>query len=113
MLPLSQEPRRGKGMGSRGTERIFKRAFVPSFAVALAIALTPAAASAANSLGVHGSVNQVYVTGAQPGTSLRLIDSKGKKVSTKPVGSLGGVVFRGVPAGKGYRVRAADGSKSV
>jgi predicted acyl esterase len=100
-------------LGSRGTERILKRTFVPSCAVALAIALTPAAASAANSLAVHGSVNQVYVTGAQPGTSLRLIDRKGKKVSTKPVGSLGGVVFRRVPAGKGYRVRAADGSKSV
>jgi predicted acyl esterase len=78
-----------------------------------ALALVPGAASAANSLGVHGSVNQVYVTGAQPGTSLRLIDRKKRKVSTKPVGSLGGVVFRRVPAGKGYRVRAADGSLSV
>ncbi len=99
-------------MGSRGTERILKRALVPSVAVALALALTPAAASAANSLAVHGSVNQVYVTGAQPGTSLRLIDRKGRKVSTKPVGLLGGVIFRRIPAGK-YRVRAADGSRSV
>jgi uncharacterized protein len=80
--------------------------------VALTLAL-PSAASAANNLAVHGSVNQVYVTGAQPGTSLRLIDRKKRKVATKPVGSLGGVVFRRVPAGKGYRVRAADGSLSV
>ena len=81
--------------------------------VALAIlAIAPAGASAANGLNVHGSVNQVYVTGAQPGTSLRLVDRKGKKVSTKPVGSLGGVVFRRIPTGKGYRVRAADGSFS-
>ncbi|MGA8219094.1 MAG: CocE/NonD family hydrolase [Solirubrobacterales bacterium] len=76
-------------------------------------AIVPATAFAANSLGVHGSVNQVYVTGAQPGTKLRLIDRKKRKVSTKPVGSLGGVVFRRIPAGKGYRVRAADGSLSV
>jgi predicted acyl esterase len=87
---------------------------VPALTAALAIAaIVPAGASAANGLAVHGSVNQVYVTGAQPGTSLRLIDRTGKRISTKPVGSLGGVVFRGVPAGKGYRVRAADGSLSV
>jgi predicted acyl esterase len=75
-------------------------------------ALAPADAAAVNNLAVHGSVNQVYVTGAQPGTKLRLI-RKRKVVSTKPVGSLGGVVFRRVPAGKGYRVRAANGSLSV
>jgi predicted acyl esterase len=78
-----------------------------------AAAMLPGAASAANGLAVHGSVNQVYVTGAQPGTSLRLIDRKKRKVASKPVGSLGGVVFRRVAAGKGYRVRAADGSLSV
>jgi uncharacterized protein len=75
-------------------------------------ALGPSTASAANSLVVHGSVNQVYVTGAQPGTSLRLV-RKGKTVRRKPVGLLGGVLFRGVPAGKGYRARAADGSLSA
>jgi predicted acyl esterase len=80
--------------------------------VALAIAvISPAGASGANSLGVHGSVNQVYVTGAQPGTSLRLV-RKGRVVSKKPVGTLGGVVFRRVPTEKGYRVRAAYGSPS-
>jgi predicted acyl esterase len=101
-------------MSSVGSARRLRRMAVPALAASFAIAaMMPAAASAANSLAVHGSVNQVYVTGAQPGTSLRLLDRKGKKVSTKPVGSLGGVVFRRVPAGKGYRVRAADGSLSV
>jgi uncharacterized protein len=78
----------------------------------LVLAVSAPAASAANALQVHGSVNQVYVTGAQPGTALRLIDRRGNRVSKKPVGSLGGVVFRGISAGKGYRVRAADGSVS-
>jgi predicted acyl esterase len=101
-------------MSSVGSARRLRRMAVPGLAAAFAIAaMMPAAASAANSLAVHGSVNQVYVTGAQPGTNLRLIDRQGKKVSTKPVGPLGGVVFRRVPAGKGYRVRAADGSLSV
>src|SRR5215216_6703455 len=82
-------------------------------AVAVAAALcAPSAAAAANSLAVHGSVNQVYVTGAQPGTSLTLVRKK-ERISRKRVGTLGGVVFRRVPAGKGYRVRAADGSLSV
>ncbi len=81
-------------------------------AASLAFVLTiPAAASAA--LSAHGSVKQVYVTGAAPGTSLKLIDGDGKRVSTKPVGELGGVVFRRVEAGKGYRVRAADGTQSA
>jgi uncharacterized protein len=99
-------------MRRAGRER--KLRLIGAFALAaLALALLPGAASAANGLAVHGSVNQVYVTGAQPGTSLRLIDRKRETVRKKPVGSLGGVVFRGVPPGKGYRVRAADGSLSV
>jgi uncharacterized protein len=81
-------------------------------AVAAAALCAPAEAGAANALAVHGSVNQVYVTGAQSGTSLTLL-RKGDRVSRKRVGELGGVVFRRVAAGKGYRVRAADGSLSV
>jgi uncharacterized protein len=81
-------------------------------ALAAAALCAPAGAGAANGLAVHGSVNQVYVTGAQPGTSLTLL-RRGERVSRKRVGELGGVVFRRVAAGKGYRVRAADGSLSV
>jgi uncharacterized protein len=99
-------------MGCAGRERILKRAIAPALPIALIVAATvPAGASAANNLAVHGSVNQVYVTGAQPGTSLRLVH-QGKVVSKKPVGSLGGVVFRRIASGKGYRVRAGDGSLS-
>jgi predicted acyl esterase len=99
-------------MGSAGSMRYPKRAIGLLLPAALAVAaMWPAGASAANSLNVHGSVNQVYVTGAQSGTSLRLV-RKGKVVSRKPVGTLGGVVFRRVTSGKGYRVRAADGSIS-
>ena len=99
-------------MSSAGRERNPKWVGVPIVAVLAIALLLPSGASAANSLAVHGSVNQVYVTGAQPGTSLRLI-RKGKTVRRKPVGFLGGLLFRGVPAGKGYRVRAADGSLSA
>jgi uncharacterized protein len=99
-------------MGSAGSERYLKRAVGTALLAALAIAILPSAgASAVNNLAVHGSVNQVYVTGAQPSTSLRLV-RKGKVISKKPVGTLGGVVFRRIPTGKGYRVRAPDGSLS-
>ena len=99
-------------MSRAGRERIPKRIAVPVLGALALVLLVPSAAPAANSLAVHGSVNQVYVTGAQPGTSLRLV-RKGKTVSKKPVGSLGGDLFRRVAAGKGYRVRAADGSLSL
>jgi uncharacterized protein len=114
-LPLYREGLQAKERrrdGLRGERKVLKRASVPALLAALVtIAVSPSFSSAANNLAVHGSVNQVYVTGAQPGTSLRLV-RKGKVVSKKPVGTLGGVVFRGVATGKGYRVRAADGSLS-
>ena len=94
-------------------ERVRRWASAAAIAAVLALVVAPSVASAANSLAVHGSVNQVYVTGAQPGTKLTLVDRRGNRVSRKPVGSLGGVLFRRVPAGKGYRVRAADGTFSV
>jgi predicted acyl esterase len=98
---------------TEGPRNLSRRAIWALAAGAAVALMAPAGASAAKTLSVHGSVNQVYVTGAQPGTSLRLLDRKGKRISTRPVGSLGGVVFRRVPAGKGYRVRAADGSRSA
>ena len=70
-------------MSSAGRERIPKRIGVPILAALVLVLLVPSAASAANSLAVHGSVNQVYVTGAQPGTSLRLV-RKGKRFPRSP-----------------------------
>ncbi len=84
---------------------------VAAAAMLATAAIVPASASAA--LSAHGSANQVYVTGANPGEKLRLLDRDRKRVAVKPVGSLGGVVFRRVAAGKGYRVRANDGSLST
>ena len=74
-------------MRSAGRERNPKRVGVPILAAIAIALLLPSGASAANSLAVHGSVNQVYVTGAQPGTSLRLI-RKGKTIPGSPSDSL-------------------------
>jgi uncharacterized protein len=96
-------------MRGAGSARGLRWTIAAAAALTLAL-LAPAAASAA--ISAHGSVKQVYVTGATPGTNLTLLDRDGKRVSTKPVGSLGGVVFRRIDPGKGYRVRAADGTFS-
>jgi len=73
---------------------------------AVAAALLPAASFASPvSFTAHGSAEQVYVTGATPGESLQLVNSQGAVVDTQAAGSLGGIVYRNVPPGDGYRVR--------
>jgi hypothetical protein len=97
---------------SNATGANLKRTSAALAAVVAIALLAPGAAAAANGLNVRGSANQVYVTGAATGTKLRLVDRRGRRVATKPVGLLGGALFRRVPTGK-YRVRAADGSLSA
>ena len=79
------------------------------FAAALVALLAVPAAAGAATLSAHGSVQQVYVLGARSGERLTLIDGRGRAVSAQRAGALGGVVFRGVAPGAGYRVRAAGG----
>jgi predicted acyl esterase len=72
----------------------------------LAALVLPATAEAAGPPVVRGSVEQVQVTGAAPGASVRLVDRRGRSVATQAAGALGGVVFRTVRPGRGYRVQA-------
>jgi uncharacterized protein len=81
-------------------------ALATAAAVVLAVAVTPA--SAAARLSVHGSVEQVYVTGAQPGQRLALVRAGGTVAAVRAAGALGGVIFRGVRPGPGYRVRPSS-----
>jgi uncharacterized protein len=53
----------------------------------------------------RGSVEQVQVTGAQAGARVVLVDFRGRRVAAQPADSLGGVLFRNVRPGAGYRVR--------
>jgi hypothetical protein len=73
---------------------------------------SPPPASAA-SFSVHGSAEQVYVTGLGPGASASLLTSGGSALYTQNADSLGGLLFRDVPPGKGYRVQLnPNGPKS-
>src|SRR4051812_50094295 len=66
--------------------------------------LCASTASAAEAFSAHGSVEQVYATGLPGGAEASLLDSGGSVVATRSATAEGGVLFRNVPPGDGYRV---------
>jgi predicted acyl esterase len=74
---------------------------------AAALALTCTAGTAQAAMDAHGSVDQVYVTGLPGKAQATLLNAKGRKVASKKADADGGLLFRGVKPGSGYRVRAA------
>src|SRR6266850_5467113 len=80
--------------------------------VALALLVLVLGASTAQALTAKGSAEQVYVTGLAAGARATLVDAAGKDVRTRTANPLGGMLFRNVKPGDGYRVRAADGTTS-
>jgi uncharacterized protein len=68
--------------------------------------LLPAAAGAAPDFEARGSAKQVYVTGLKPNAKANLIGARGKKLRTRRANKLGGLLFRRVKPGRGYRVRS-------
>jgi predicted acyl esterase len=66
-------------------------------------ALPPATAGA--KVVARGSVEQVDVTGAAPGTMLRLLDRRERTVGTQRASRLGAALFRDVKRGGGYRLK--------
>ena len=53
-----------------------------------------------------GSVEQVYATGLTPGADVELLASGGDTIRTDAANDLGGILFRNVIPGSGYRVRS-------
>ena len=58
------------------------------------------------SYAAHGSVGQVWITGAEPGEELRLVDRDRSVVQTGAADAEGTLIFRDVPPSTGYTVRA-------
>jgi uncharacterized protein len=81
-------------------------------AAAVAVALMAGAGAADAAFRAHGSVEQVYVTHLAPRAEVSLLDSAGRTVSTKRANGRGGVLFRNVEPGTGYRVRRSGGATS-
>jgi predicted acyl esterase len=84
-----------------------------AFGCGLVALLLPGSAGAAEAppFEAHGSVEQVYATGLVPGAAVSLYDGEGQEVATKSADGLGGVLFREVVPGDGYRV-ASGGEES-
>jgi uncharacterized protein len=86
------------------------RAGIMAAAVAWALLPVPSASSAVG-LEVRGSVEQVHVTGADPGERLELLWGD-RLIGAQTAGGLGGAIFRDVEPRRGYRVRTAAGDLS-
>ncbi|HEY1359653.1 MAG TPA: CocE/NonD family hydrolase [Thermoleophilaceae bacterium] len=73
-----------------------------------------AGTGAAQAYSVRGSVEQVYATGLPAAGKLYLVNRRGRIVAKKRADSLGGLLFRNVKPGSGYRVRRSKkGPKSA
>ncbi|MHB8439697.1 MAG: CocE/NonD family hydrolase [Acidimicrobiales bacterium] len=80
----------------------------------LALAGPTTASSATTTWNAYGSAEQVYVLGLTPDAKASLIGPNGTVVATQNADSLGGLLFRNVRPGKGYKVRdIADGTTSA
>jgi predicted acyl esterase len=78
-------------------------------AAVLAFASVAGAGAAEASFNAHGSVEQVYVTDLGPGAQTSLLDRTGRTIATKRADAQGGLLFRNVRPGTGYRVRLSGG----
>src|SRR5256885_333121 len=78
-------------------------------AVLALFCLTASAIAAEPSFSAHGSVEQVYVTGLAPNEQMSLVNGAGTTVATQPADPQGGLLFRTVTRGSGYRVAPAAG----
>jgi predicted acyl esterase len=81
-------------------------------ALAFAFALAAGTATAATPFNARGSVEQVYVTGLTPGVQVSLLTRVGRTVARKRADAQGGLLFRDVRPGIGYRVRLTSGGPS-
>jgi predicted acyl esterase len=77
--------------------------------IAIVTSMHASAAVAAPGFSAHGSAEQVYVTGLAPNAQMSLLTPTGTTLYTQSADSQGGLLFRNVPAGKGYRVQLYPG----
>ena len=92
----------GEGI-ARGAGRLAGGLAAAALIGSAAASPAPAGVSEQKPLSARGSVEQVQVTDATPGARVMLL-RHGEKVDAQRAGELGGVVFRHVEPGRGYRV---------
>ena len=94
--------RRVAALGSAVIAAVSMLAALPSGALAASAA---AGAARSASFVARGSAEQAYATGVRGGARLELIDRRGRVVQSGRADSLGGILFRNVASGSGYRIR--------
>ncbi len=82
-----------------------RRARISGVSVLVAFAICLVAAASAAAFNAQGSAKQVYVTGLAANAQVSLQSLGGATVDTQNADSLGGLLFRNVTPGHGYRVR--------
>jgi hypothetical protein len=75
-----------------------------SLALAAVVAAFLTVTAAAQAFEARGSAEQVYATGLAPGAEASLLDGAGHTVATREADAQGGLLFRKVKPGPGYRV---------
>ncbi len=82
-----------------------RRVRLAAVAVLVASAAWLVASATASAFSAQGSVEQVYVTGLEPGAQVSLLRSGVETVATQNADSEGGLLFRNVTPEPGYRVK--------
>ena len=80
--------------------------------IAVLVAFAFAGTGVAQAFSPHGSARQVYATGLKSKARVSLVNKAGRKVASKRADGLGGVLFRNVTPGSGYRLHVKGGGKS-
>ncbi len=73
--------------------------------LATVLTLVFATSADAATFDAQGSVEQVYATDLAPGEPVSLLNAGGQTIRTADANDLGGVLFRNVAAGPGYKLR--------
>ncbi len=97
-------PMRRVGIGGRA----LRRSVAIGCGSLLLLAAGAAPGAAAPTLDAHASVRQIYLSGLAPHASISLLRG-GRVIATRRANPLGGLLFRHLKPGAGYRVRRGGG----
>ena len=103
--------RAGEGRRLVAGSVLRRRARVSVISLLVAFAVWLVTAAAASAFTAQGSAKQVDVTGLAPNAEASLLKN-GATVSTQNADSLGGLLFREVKPGKGYRVSVTSNGET-
>lgn len=82
-------------------------------AVASPAIAVSAAGPALGAFQAHGSVEQIWVIDGRPGATFEVLAPGGRVLARHTADAYGSALFRGLPPGRGYRVRQRWGGRSA